>query len=669
LPDGYRVDRVEAGSTLSQWQEKPSAQSGGRRMLELTLKERTMGVYPFTAYLSHSQKNLPKSVAVEGVRALDTQKEAAYVTVSAEDGIQIKSESFAGLTEVPSAMVPSINNTASLPTSGVLAYKVIPGDRGAVQAGWSLSVATEQIDSWVRAEVMNTITLTETLASGRSVIRYDVANSPTREFRVRIPSTFRNVEVSGGTIRRKDYDASTGEWRVELQNKVRGLYVLTITWEMPWNVKGGTLELMGVEAAGVERETGWLAIMAPPGMKLEPGKLNSDLLKADVRDLPEWAGSAPDSGAAIVCRYLRPGYKLALTAQRFEEAEVLQALVDRVQLTTVVAEDGQMMTEMGLSIRNNARQFLEINLPAGAQVWSAFVSGQPVRPSRRNGTVLLPMERSGGESTVEVSLTYVGSGTFPRRKAQVQLASPGLDVPLKNARWDLYLPPDYLYDRFEGTMKHDLAQTQSTTTPVQQMFSMNDYVEAEARNKRARNEEVISSLSNARNELAQGSANNAYQYFNRVKGKMAAEDRDSSSDMKKLEKDLNRSQALNLVQGQQVFVSGNQQSGEQAANAPQSKLKQDVQYDERVAELQWEKVSQAQDIAATKILPLRVNLPKRGLRFTFKQVLQTEIGKPMTVEFRAVNQQTTGWPARVAWGTLSLLILWGVVRVTLRQNR
>jgi hypothetical protein len=76
-----------------------------------------------------------------------------------------------------------------------------------------------------------------------------------------------------------------------------------------------------------------------------------------------------------------------------------------MELTTVVSEDGQMMTEMSLAVRNNARQYLEIALPEGAQVWSVFVAGQPVRPSRRDGKLLLPMERSSGDATVPVEVT------------------------------------------------------------------------------------------------------------------------------------------------------------------------------------------------------------------------------------------------------------------------
>ena len=78
---------------------------------------------------------------------------------------------------------------------------------------------------------MNTITLTETLVSGRTLVKYDIANAPVKEFRVRVPAAFKNVEVTGAQIRRRD--ETNGEWRVELQSKVRGEYLLTVTWELP----------------------------------------------------------------------------------------------------------------------------------------------------------------------------------------------------------------------------------------------------------------------------------------------------------------------------------------------------------------------------------------------------------------------------------------------------
>ena len=130
---------------------------------------------------------------------------------------------------------------------------------------------------------------------------------------------------------------------------------------------------------------------------------------------------------ALAYRYVRPGYKLTLDVRRFDEAEVLQALVDNAQFTSVVADDGQMMTEMSLSVRNNGRQFLEIALPANAKVWSAFVAGQPVRPSLRDGKLLLPIEQSGADDgAISVELTYVGTNMFPRGRGNLALPRPSL---------------------------------------------------------------------------------------------------------------------------------------------------------------------------------------------------------------------------------------------------
>ena len=51
-----------------------------------------------------------------------------------------------------------------------------------------------------------------------------------------------------------------------------------------------------------------------------------------------------------------------------------------------------------------------------------------------------------------VELIYIGTNTFPRGRGNIGFMSPKFDVPLKNARWEIYLPPDYAYQNFQGTM-------------------------------------------------------------------------------------------------------------------------------------------------------------------------------------------------------------------------
>ena len=368
---------------------------------------------------------------------------------------------------------------------------------------------------------MNTITLTETLVSGRTQVKYDIANAPVKEFRVRVPTAYKNVEITGAQIRRRD--ETNGEWRVELQGKVRGEYLLSVTWEMPRSGQTNLVELAGVQALGVEREVGYVAVMARPPLQVADQSASELLSKIDVRELPQWTGR-PDTATVLVYRYLRPGYKLVLEARRYDEAEVLQGLIDNARLATVVADDGQVMTEVTLSIRNNGRQHLEIELPEKTTVWSAFVGGEPVRPSTRGGKLLLPLERDiASDAPLAVELTFIGQDKFPKTHGTLSLVSPKFDLPLKNARWDLYLPPDYDYSRFEGSM----ARTSDAMLPVEQVYSLSEYnVQQRAQEEQSKSEWRYG-LESARKDLKGGNLQKAISSFNRakVKGANAPADR------------------------------------------------------------------------------------------------------------------------------------------------
>ena len=680
LPAGYRLENV-AGTNIAQWAERTDA---GARTLEVTLKERTMGAYTLETFLALTHKEPPKNLPVLGVHPLDTAKLNGFITVSTEQGIGAKTEQFDGLTEIPFASVPGAANRASaqaasfdnsppITASAALAYKFI-ATGPAAQSPWKLSVATETIEPWVRAEVLNTFVLTETLVSGRSVIKYDIANGPLKELQLRVPAEFKNVEISGAQIRRRD--ETNGEWRVELQSKVRGEYLLAVTWELSRSDKTNLLELTGVQALGVEREVGYVAVVCRPPLQVTDRSAGNILTKIDVRELPAWTGQA-DPATALAYRYPRPGYKLTLEARRFSAAEVLQALIDNARLTTVVADDGQSMTELALSIRNNGRQHLEIELPANATVWSAFVAGEPVRPSRREGKLLLPLAREvASEAPINVELTFISREQFPKHRGAVALASPRFDMPLKNARWDVYLPPDYEYTRFQGSMN----RISDALTPVEQVYSLSEYNVQQRAQEEQQRMELRYGLKAARDNLSGGNLRQAVTSFKRskVKGQQLSQSAAEDRDLKQVEQELRRAQGSNLIDAQNRYVIdnnarlGDQQAVQLAGQQPaQQQLAQRAEpaanlflnYDVDVAAQQWDKLEKAQQVAVAKVSPLRVNLPTRGVRHTFSQVLQTEIRKPMTVRLVAENTKDPNWFTRaalvvVAFGVLWLVIAW-----------
>ncbi|MBI5394197.1 MAG: STN domain-containing protein, partial [Verrucomicrobia bacterium] len=761
-------------------------------------------------------------------------------------------------------------------TGGGLAYKFIVTEPSKA-APWKLAVATESVEPWVRAEVVNWVTLTETLVTGRSLVRYDIQNAPVKELRVKVPAAFKNVELNGADIRRRDQNGE--EWRVELQNKTRGYYYLVVSWELPCTPAKTGLELAGVEAVGVERESGGIAILARPPLQVEGAPVGSDLLQIDASELPDLtsrpapdraiamsarktemeakldnivipkiefkdtsivdvinfltdqsreidaqktggagvnivlgggvgtvggpqapgitlnlrnvplrdalryvtdiagmrfrieekavlvvpcsympAGSmqtrsyriqsgvfatmigdhsrkasseevkkffidagvpfpagasvsyqesigmlfvtntpegletfeqvlsslnissgraqtnAPsarvDDSVVLAYRYLRPGWKLKLTAKRFKEAEVLQALVDSARLTTVVAEDGQTMTMLTLAVRNNGRQYLEVTLPPGAQVWSAFVGGQAVRPTKREAKLLLPLERSGeGDAPVSVELTYVSAEKFPAASGRFEMATPAVDVPLKNARWEMYVPPNYRVTDFEGTMTHE-----DIVSPLVQVFSLGEYERVENVQQQMREAEVSSFLSSARSNIAAGKAKVAMDNYNRAiaNAGQGASFAKNAADLKDIGEQLRQSQAANVQNNdaQLSFFGAITKSGAGTLQLGIQPAQQPVpQADTDAAAKQYDKLQQAQELAVARVLPLRVNLPTHGAKHAFTQVLQTEVGKPMTVRFHATNTRATGWFATAGMSAAAFVVLWILAAVMLGRRQ
>jgi hypothetical protein len=147
------------------------------------------------------------------------------------------------------------------------------------------------------------------------------------------------------------------------------------------------------------------------------------------------------------------------------------------------------------------------------------------------------------------------------------------------------------------------------------------------------------------------------------------QDGETKKELEDLKKEIKRSQSSNLIQAQRSYTYENsvkKSAGLQSRDAEEQQGKQVAQmldYDETIAERQWDVLQKAQEISVAKIQPLRVNLPKRGIRHSFSQVLQTEVNKPMTVQLTATNTRQIGWFRGLLLFAGGFLMLWIFVSV------
>jgi hypothetical protein len=201
--------------------------------------------------------------------------------------------------------------------------------------------------------------------------------------------------------------------------------------------------------------------------------------------------------------------------------------------------------------------------------------------------------------------------------------------------------------------------------PLSASFSSLDYSRMEQASKKSAKADMERDVSDARRQLAGGNVREATANFNRAKAKSST-DKEAVDEVKKLEGDLKAAQASNLISAQNAFYfrnSGSLTVGGTSQNQPQTL---GLLNDNAAAGEQWTKLQAAQEIVTAKVQPLRVNLPVRGQRMAFAQVLQTEGGKPMTFVLAADNLKMIHWPSRLAAGLAMFACLWLVVAVVSR---
>jgi hypothetical protein len=207
-----------------------------------------------------------------------------------------------------------------------------------------------------------------------------------------------------------------------------------------------------------ERETGGAAVEVLGAGEIKDLK-SQGLEEADATDLGEMVSSRQSpSLAAFKFRTGDPAARsLSVNIARYTQQAVLLANVEEARYRVLVSNDGKTLVQAKYAVRNNQRNFIKITLPPGAFVWSAALSGKPIRPGQAaDGSLLLPLERvRGGEEApeFEVEMVYFNRGTKWDDKGNFRLALPALDLPISRTGLLIYYPPLFRATVQPGTFR------------------------------------------------------------------------------------------------------------------------------------------------------------------------------------------------------------------------
>jgi hypothetical protein len=119
-----------------------------------------------------------------------------------------------------------------------------------------------------------------------------------------------------------------------------------------------------------------------------------------------------------------------------------------------VTAEGRSLTEVTLTVRNQAQPFLKVGLPAGATLLSAEVAGVAVKPAQGTDGLRIPLLRPGfrPQGPYAVSFVYLLNGTAFAGRGDASLGLARLDLPVAWLEWELFLPDRLEASRFDGPL-------------------------------------------------------------------------------------------------------------------------------------------------------------------------------------------------------------------------
>lgn len=347
-----------------------------------------------------------------------------------------------------------VTKQSALPGKTRVEATLEPGQ--AARFSWSAREAALQPAREARllSDVKTLVAVGEGELSMVALVDVSVVEGEPGQVVLQLPEGFELTGVSGSTL--EQTAEGPGTLTLGLQPGRRHQLVVSLARA---GAEGGPLALVSVR--GAQRETGEVGVVGQGTVELQ-AKEGGTLRRMDPAEASPGLRALNGEPLLLAFRYHRregEGPALAMDVRRFDPAAVLPALAERGVATTLVTPEGRMLTEVKLTVHNQAQPFLKLDLPEGATLLSAEVAGQGVKPVSGQDGTRVPLLRTGfrPSGAYEVSFVYQQPGTPLGKKGEARLSLPRFDLPVSLVDWELFLPERYEVKNFGGNARRELA--------------------------------------------------------------------------------------------------------------------------------------------------------------------------------------------------------------------
>lgn len=455
IPAGWEVESIGDPRAVEEYRTVDDEEG---RTITVNLRSRALGNFSLPFRFVREGSARPGELSLVAPRILGSEQDRGLLGVSGPRAIEIVTLSTEELLEADvdelfsTGLLGRIGSEASIPRA--FRYRKHPA-----RATLSLSERRTELDLLSQ----HLLEVGDGEVRVTHLLDYDILYAAVDALRFRAPSELDellSVEVEQKTqVRRIASEDGMTTWEVGLQPPALGPLTVTIRHSAPLPITeleaGIPLEISVplIEGIGARSTQGFVAIRKEGALEVA-GRVQ-EMEAIDAGDLPD---KLRRGRIAASYRYFDEARALSLVLTRYDLQPLVTAVVSLMHLRTVISEGLEARTEATIWLQNGDRQFIEVELPPGAQLLNVVVNGEREAERRRPGGsgLLVEVPRSAGPAgTFPVVLNYERSlGTAMKTSGRISLETPSIGdgIPVQEIELDLHLPSDHHYLGWEGNL-------------------------------------------------------------------------------------------------------------------------------------------------------------------------------------------------------------------------
>ena len=453
-------------------------QGEGKGILKVRLQQGVLGDWSLILRGKLPALDAQREMALPKLEVLGVKRQEGDIAVQADPAFNVQARELRGCQETELERVAAWLDPQFRAATRLALHYAGSGYAGKLR----LTPRTPE----VVCDTVSNVRIADPVIEETIILNYSIHNAGIHELTFLLPASMADARISTPMLRRKtiapvDPKVAGSPLRVRLELQGDAMNDLRVLVENDRLLTPGsekdphTAPLPTFEAAG----GGPGSFVRHQYIVLEKPTCRDELLEMPEnlqvlsRQQQQWQNLTAMLGVKQLYEayLIQPGAakpRLGFYLKRHEDLETAGARIDLAQTTIVVDANGAYRAKVELSLDNSSEQFLDVELPDGATLWTVHVAGEPVKPAQVPGArdarhVLLPVRKTAkGDPNYLVVLKYGGrmrplslmsAVEFPLVRNVKPYPSPaGRTIGIEQTQVELYVPKSHQWFDFGGTM-------------------------------------------------------------------------------------------------------------------------------------------------------------------------------------------------------------------------